>query len=162
MKMPNRFSSYSETKSFLLNVTTTPQKVVKEDKNLLKQVFPELDLMKYSLFYTQKRIKQIKIVFRYFYDNRIDFLLEKKKKNRTEKLLNETNKDYLKNIIYTSEKSQKSANSFRKKLYDIIETEEAKKNHSNSQSPDHYASVKTKPKLKLDEVYDILRKKKRK
>jgi len=128
---------------------------------LLKQVIPELNLAKYSL--ARRTVKQIKILFLYFYANRVNFLIKAKRKTKAEKKENDPNKEILFTHAFSpSDKSQKSAESFRKKVFDRIEKEqELEKRGSHSQSPEHITLTnKVKPKLRLDEVYNILRKKK--
>jgi len=119
VKIPNRFSSVTEHHNhsdvFLLNTNTNKDKKIEEEKtkNLLKLVVPEIDILKY--FYLKKTVKQIKNVFRYFYDTRVYFLtLEKRalKQSRTD----HENKDLtFQTAVQTSHRFRQSADNYRKK-----------------------------------------------
>jgi hypothetical protein len=130
-------------------------KADKENKNLLKIAVPELDINKYQ--YARNTVKHIKVLFRYMYDNRVNFLIELKKKDRAEKLNNKIKE--VGKSTFASAKLRQSAENFRKRIYEEVENE--RNDESNSKSPYHF-DTKVKRKLRLDQVYDLMRKKKEK
>lgn len=180
VKIPNRFSTPMERHTFSsmygssfgsFSLTATNQKskkidftqLEKENKNLLKIVVPELDMSRYH--YLKNTVRQIKILFRYMYDNRVNFLIEQKKKAKMDKLNSYTNKELMfRHTIRPSENFRQSAENFRKRVMDEVEGEMYRKqesNNDNEHSPSHF-DEKVKRKLRLDEVYEVLRKKKEK
>jgi len=98
MKIPNRFSSVSEHKThfnetgFKLNQPAKQTKEEDKNKNLINVVIPELDILKY--YYLKKTVKEIKRLFRYFYDTRSHFLSNEKRKTKQEKIDNEKKKQF--------------------------------------------------------------------
>jgi hypothetical protein len=173
-KCPNRFSTpmehhnWSTLNGTSFSLTTTNknakkidfEKLAKENKNLLKIVVPELDMARYH--YLKNTVKQIKILFRNMYDNRVEFLVLQKRKAKEEKARMSETKDLLRETMnQPNHRLRQSAENFRKRVYEEIESEIYKKTEETSQSPDHYDN-KVNRKLRLDEVYDILRKKKEK
>ncbi len=97
------------------------------------------------------------------YDNRVRFLYEAKQKIKMEKLssIEKNELNYLRQTFKPSEKLRQSAENFKNRIYKEIESEIIKKSDCNSQSPTHLEG-KIGRSLRLDEVYNILRKKKEK
>jgi hypothetical protein len=173
VKVTNRFSTPGQKNTFSnmnasLSVHSTHKKSKiidnkgkKEKKNLLRMVLPELDIKKYH--YLRTTVKQIKSLFRVMYDNRVFFLVEAKKKTNLEKLnLMEKEESMMRQVSFqASEGLRQSAENFRKRIYQEIENEILKKPEASSQSAVHHEG-KAGRHLRLDEVYNILRKKKEK
>ena len=175
VKIPNKFSTSSEHHTFhSVLFSSTNKKVSIDDntnkkkeeikhkhKNLLKTCVPDLDLSKY--YFLKKTIKHIKIIFRQLYDNRIEFLADCKRKAKMARI-NHGNKELVfKNTIRRSKKFRQSADAFRKKLFEQLENDadHPEKNEAASQSPDHF-QTKERRKLRIDEIYTLLKKKKEK
>jgi len=161
-KMPHRFSSVSEHKTyfnetgFKLNVKTIKPEEEK-NKNLLTVVIPELDITKY--YYNKKTVKQIKILFRNMYDTRMHFLTEEKRKTRQENQETQQ-KETTKTPFMPSHKLRQSADNYRQKIFEQIERDSE---HRKKDPKLHEKSFSINPhKLKLEEAYAIIRKKKRK
>lgn len=132
--------------------TKKNDKPIKITKNILKSVLPELDLSKYS--YPQQTIKQIKSIFRYFYDNRVDALMLEKKQAKQAKQETLNKELVFKQTPHfsSSNRLKQSAESFRKK---ICEKAQIPQEGENPDSP-------VKKQLKFEEAYEIMRKKKEK
>jgi len=159
-KMPHRFSSVSEHKTyfnetgFKLNVKTIKPEEEK-NKNLLTVVIPELDITKY--YYNKKTVKQIKILFRNMYDTRMHFLTEEKRKTRQENQETQQ-KETTKTPFMPSHKLRQSADNYRQKIFEQIERDSE---HRKKDPKLHEKSFSINPhKLKLEEAYAIIRKKK--
>jgi hypothetical protein len=151
------FSVTSQRKSKVL----TDNKNKKPYKNLLKVVLPDLDTKKYQYF--RSTVKQIKSLFRVMYDNRIHFIVEAKKKKMVDKLnmIKMVSEDSLmKQTSFASESLRQSADNFRKRIYLEVESEILSKPESHHGGSQHEGKIGRT--LRLDEVYDILRKKKEK
>jgi hypothetical protein len=168
IKMPNRFSTSYEKHTYLnltgasatipttnrnkLLTSTAPSNNTK--KNPIKQIVPEFDISKYN--YAKDTAKQIKIIFRNFYQNREEHLYAGKVKIKNEKMSTiEKQENTYKQAFPSSEKLRQSAENFRVKAYKIVENEIVK-----STEPDTIHESVTCKSLRLDEVYNILRKKK--
>jgi hypothetical protein len=70
--------------SFLKSHNNTSIKKKKENYEIFQLVCPKLDMSQFS--YSKKLVRQIKLLFRYFYDNRNNFISEIKKKALEKKL----------------------------------------------------------------------------
>jgi len=161
-KIPNRFSSVSEQKTYFnetgFKLNSKPTKPEEDkNKNLISVVVPELDITKY--YYLKKTVKQIKAIFRHFYDTRMHFLSFEKRKARQDK--QETEKKATTTTAFMpSHKLRQSADNYRRKIFDQIDSdsEQREKKETNSQSQEKQAEqVVERRKLKLEEAYEILR-----
>lgn len=133
-KIPNRFSTPSQHHKYAtlstpvnknktasgttFNKTHVSGKAVDQSNvNIIKVVLPELDLNKY--YYLKPTVKQIKMLFRYFYDNRVNILIEQKK------LAFEAKKDFenkdlvFRQTVRPSEKLEQSAENFRRRVFSV-------------------------------------------
>jgi hypothetical protein len=134
----------------------------KENKNLIKIAVPELDLGKYK--YSKHTIRQIKTIFREFYDNRVLFLDEQKRKIKKDKKTSvDSSNDYMRQTFVTSSRLRQSADNFRRRIYEEIEREILNKpEYEMEKNTEFFSGEKKTRKLKLEEVYHILKKKKEK
>jgi len=117
---------------------------------LLKRVVPELDL---NLFgFSAKLMNHLKFYFRYFYDNRMNFLLKEKRKFYKKKAISQKQED----LVFKPElgkKTAKFAEEYRKKCKQQIQEE------FNHQENNAEQGTKSNS-LKLEEIYNVLRLKK--
>ena len=101
-------SERDKTKS----VNSRSEEKVKKNEILLKKVVPELNLQLYS--YSFKVVQYLKFFFRYFYDNRMNYLLHT---NRKVKTISQNDdlifKPKLNNMTIMS------AENYRKKCFDV-------------------------------------------
>jgi hypothetical protein len=159
-KENHKITSFHNVSFRSTNMKSAKMEIKNESKNLLKLAVPELDMNKYN--YLKKTVKQIKMLFRYMYDNRVEFIVETKRKERGEKLSNQINDSNSKPNISNPEKLKQNADNFRRKLYQEIENDESQKQQeSNSQSPTNFQPKHIR-KLRLDQVYNLMKKKKEK
>jgi len=114
---------------------------------LLKKVVPEIDLTIYSFPY--KTIQNYKFFFRYFYDNRMNFLLHAKRKGPNPKQVSTKSDLVFKPKLNT--KTLKAAENYRKKCFDQI-NKDYNMGDSNEQQQGNVSN-----KLRLEEVYNILK-----
>jgi len=106
------------------NLTFRSNKTINNSKNPKKKtnyeifriVCPALNMNLYS--YSTKMVRQIKLLFRYFYDNRNTYLSEIKKKHH-EKKLKSKEKDNYKPNIRLSASMDKSADYYKKQAYEV-------------------------------------------
>jgi hypothetical protein len=118
------------------------------NENIFKSVLPEYDFSKY--YYPNKVAKQIKILFRYFSENRNSTLLERKKTKRLEKTIKKQEKEKDKNkTLWTSNKHKIPADIYRRKIMNEVEGELG----SGKQDPNQH-------KVYLHDAFEIRRKKK--
>jgi hypothetical protein len=119
----------------------------KKTEILLKKVVPEIDLTLYS--FSAKMMNHLKFHFRYFYDNRMNFLLKEKRKYYNNKTITQTELVFKPKL---GAKTLKSAEEYRKKCKELIKAEF---NHQDNQEQGAKSGS-----LKLEEIYNILRLKK--
>lgn len=147
---PIRKSVISSAISFYASGRTSSMfrtPTIEQKDNLLRLVLPKFDTSKY--FYEPKIVKQLKVFFKTFYENRVNFLGNKKtEKVRTRADSHCINPDmtFKPNISHRSKFSG----------YDIQSKwiEKAKEIDKNEDGVER--------KLRMSEVYEILRKKKEK
>ncbi len=121
-------------------------KIEEEDSNLLKNILHNVDIELYT--YSRLVAKHLKICFRYFCENRINYIMDEKNRYyQTKQKINSEKGILSKPVI--SPTSINVAQQFRKKLIDKIE--------SDTLTPNI-----TKRKINLEEAYVIQRKKKEK
>ena len=101
-------SERDKTKS----VNSRSEEKVKKNEILLKKVVPELNLQLYS--YSFKVVQYLKFFFRYFYDNRMNYLLHT---NRKVKKISHND-----DLVFKPKLNMKtlmSAENYRKKCFDV-------------------------------------------
>ena len=101
-------SERDKTKS----VNSRSEEKVKKNEILLKKVVPELNLQLYS--YSFKFVQYLKFFFRYFYDNRMNYLLHT---NRKVKKISHND-----DLVFKPKLNMKtlmSAENYRKKCFDV-------------------------------------------
>lgn len=90
------------------------EKTKKKGEILLKKVVPELDLSLYS--FSAKMMNHLKFHFRYFYDNRMNFLLKEKRKFYNNKTISQTELVFKPKL---TAKTLKSAEEYRRKCKEV-------------------------------------------
>jgi hypothetical protein len=86
--------------------------------SIFKAIFPGADLTNY--YYPSRTAKQMKILFRYFYENRVDFLMERKRLAKPSK----SGTDFNKSASLTKSKKKTMAYSnYRTRIMNEIENE---------------------------------------
>jgi hypothetical protein len=90
------------------------EKIKKKGEILLKKVVPELDLALYS--FSAKMMNHLKFHFRYFYDNRMNFLLKEKRKFYNNKTISQTELVFKPKL---NPKTLKSAEDYRRKCKEV-------------------------------------------
>jgi hypothetical protein len=126
--------------------------------NLIAIALPEFDTKKY--FYPTKIVKQIKMLFRKFYDNRKLFLISKKEEKFKLKLSNYINDPECTFKPKITDNSIRSASEYRSRW--IEKYSEANSKEEWNPSPESRILNKKNKKLKIEDVYEIQRKKKEK
>jgi len=120
----------------------------KKNEILLKKVVPEVDLSIHG--FSAKLMNHLKFHFRYFYDNRMNFLLKEKRKFYNKKQVSQEE------LVFKPKLGNKTlhyAEDYRKKCKEQIKAEF---NHQENAE-----QLTNKPNsLKLEEIYNILRLKK--
>lgn len=170
-KIPNRFSTYQElsaynsvrgvNKNIKANSLNTSEK--QPEKNPLKAVVPELDTTKY--FYMNSTVKLIKDMFLTMYLNRTEFVAKEKKRMKDIAKSETENHRNTFTTTRTSDKLRRSAENFKRRV--LEEYENTVRNQNNSQSPNHSISFNNttygkKKKIRMEDVYRILKLKKEK
>ena len=103
--------------------TVSQVKKGKEKRTLLKMTLPDLNLSKYS--YHSKTVKEIHSIFHQFYVNRVEFLVDAKKKASEEKVRSNSANSASNIILNRSgftigSKSTRSAQRWRNKILDVL------------------------------------------
>ena len=144
----NSNQSNNSTSQFKLPPSVASPRDTKATVNLIHQVLPNFDLKKFS--YQSKVAKQLKMFFRIFYENRMNFLLLKNTEMRKSKLV-EFNNSAAQFTFKPSltNRSLKSAERFRSKCKMNIKNEES-----------DYLEASGRSRVKMQDVYEIMRKKK--
>lgn len=87
----------------------------KSNEILLKKVIPDFDLTLYS--FSSKKMNRLKFYFRYFFDNRMNFLLKERRKNFSDvKTMNQPDLVFKPSL---TKKTLKSAENYRKKCLEV-------------------------------------------
>ena len=94
--------------------TKSEEKKLKKIEILLKKVVPELDLSLYA--FSSKLMNHLKFYFRYFYDNRMNFLLKEKRKLYNNKTISQSELIFKPKL---NAKTIKSAEEYRKKCKEV-------------------------------------------
>jgi len=142
ISIPNRFSSMSEHHSYNETFKATNKSSTAAVKHsIISSVLPHLIITDYS--YSRKTVKHLKIIFRYFYDSRASFSHQETKRLRQEKRRDSS----IEQTMKPSHRFRQSADNYRKRLFDQIETDSEVNGEENT-------------KLSMEELYAIHRKKK--
>jgi hypothetical protein len=83
-------------------------------ESIFKTILPGSDLSNH--YYPSRTAKQMKILFRYFYENRVDFLMERKKLAR----LSKTQKGETKSTLRSSAKKTAAWSNYRRRVMNEI------------------------------------------
>ena len=94
---------------------TISEEKPKKNEILLKKVVPELDLSLYS--FSAKLMIHLKFHFRYFYDNRMNFLLKEKRKFYSNKTVAQNELIFKPKL---NAKTLKSAEEYRRKCIEVL------------------------------------------
>jgi hypothetical protein len=170
IKIPNRFSTFKELTDYNTTYGSTAVGKTKNkslntsdkqsEKNPLKTVLPELDTSKY--FYLNSTVKLIKELFIIMYLNRADFVAKEKKKSKESKFEQQHQNNHETLTINSSEKSRRSAENFKRRLYEEYETFKNNNSQSPNQSLSNNNTHSKKKKIKMEDIYRILKIKKEK
>ena len=170
-KIPNRFSTPNEHHRFASSIGTTfgighllntTGNLKQEDLNnincfnILKKVLPDFDFEKYS--YDIETAKQIRCLFKNWFIHRSEYIAKLKKEIKVNKIANNTNNENFNERVKASKNLRRSADNFRRRIFEEAENNLSMKNDDTSNN-ENLKSIKSK-KLKLEEVYSILKKKK--
>lgn len=119
--------------------------------NLIKQVLSQFDFKTYN--YTHKISKQLRIFFKYFFDNRTNYILKKNSENRKKFYTKSQEKNEFTFKPQLGHRSIKSAEKYRMRKASLVSDEGI-----DNDSLDRMDRIRSR--LKLEDVYDVLKKKK--
>jgi hypothetical protein len=142
----NFYSVHSPSKSRSILIKQNIQK-----PNLIKQVLPQFDFKSHN--YSKKITKQLRIFFKYFFDNRTTHILNKNSENRKQFYKRSQEKNEFTFKPQLGHRSIKSAEKYRMKKTSLINDEDMDYNTIDRMD-------RIRSRLKIEDVYDVLRKKK--
>jgi len=170
-KIPNRFSTYKEVAKYntvhglnyavSLSRNKHPNISYKQsERNPLMTVIPDFESNKY--FYLPSTVKLIKELFVTMYLNRTEFLAKEKKKSKESKL-DQKNENKTENFgKKPSKKLRRSAENFKRRVLEEYETFKHNISQSPNQSLNNTNNLSKKKKIKMEDIYRILKLKKEK
>lgn len=167
-KMPNRFGTTAEHHRYasslgntfgighLLSTPTNKNESLssplKQNINVLKKIMPDFDFDKYS--FDEKTAQNIRSTFANWNLAKSEFCSLNKRKNRKNNVSNLQQTFF--NTVKASDKLRRSAENFRRRIFEEAENTNLSMKQDETTNKDNFV----KKKLKLEEVYNILKIKK--